>query len=195
MPKDEETEEEDAEEESEDESKEKPAQESEPEETGLEEEIGDVGIQNLDFSQFIQPSLNIEGVAPVLERIADAPRAGFSLSGWEALSSPVTSEGTIEEGGPFKYSVGGGGGEEEGAKYISSEQMTSAPAQLDLGDVGRRPEVRQEVSFTQSSEVRDIPSTAQERYEPARRMDVERAGREDPFKTEKKKYDPRLPSS
>jgi len=167
------------------------------EESELEQEIEDVGIQSLDFSQFIQPS--IEGSSPVLERITGPETPGFSLSGWEVLSSPVTSDGTIKEDDPSKYSVGGGGEEEGKAKYISSEQMAAAPTRVDFSRVGREqiitPNVNQEAFISQASEMRNTESSNLEKYEAAKRMDVESAGREDPFKREVKKYDPSLPGS
>ena len=172
------------------------------EEEGLEEELEDVEtpeIKDLEFSSFIQPT--IEESAPVLERLAGSQRTGFSLSGWEALASPVSSKGTIEEGDPSQYSIGGGGEEGGKVKYVSSEQGVAAPTQVDFGDVGRRPEVRPEVSFTQSSELRDFQPQTQERYEPAKRMDTERAGRrdpferKDPFEREGRKYEFKSPKS
>lgn len=185
MPKEKETPEEEPEEDEDDDS----------EEEGLEEEPEDVEIpemQNLEFSSFIQPTT--EESAPILERLTGPQGIGFSLSGWEALASPVSSEGTIEEEDPFKYSVGGGS-EEGGAKYISSEQLGQVPDKVDIGRVGRRPEARPEASFTQSSELRDFQPQTQERYEPARRMDTESAGRKDPFEADKRKYEFKLPKS
>jgi hypothetical protein len=161
------------------------------EESGLEEEIEeDSHIEDFQFREFIQPTES----APVLEKIAGAPRIGFSLSGWESLSTPEATE-TGEEGDPFKYSVGGGGEEGE-TKYVSTTtQLSTAPTHVDFEKVGRRPDTTQEAAFTSSSEVRDASPPAQEKYEPARRMDVEKAGRRDPLETEERKYDPHLSSS
>ena len=167
-------------------------------EEGLEEELEDIEIpeiQNLEFSSFIQPI--IEESAPVLERLAGPQGTGFSLSGWEALSSPVSSEGTIEEDDPFKYSVGGG--EEGEVKYVSSEQAGATPDKLDIGKIGREqsiiPEVNQGAFFTQSSEARVGEPPSVEKYEPAQRMDTEKAGRRDPFESEDKKYEFKIPKS
>ncbi len=196
MPKDEET---DTKEKIEEEIKKTPEDEEPKEESELEEELEEpeqiADLRDLEFSSFIQPS--IEGSAPVLERVAGSQGTGFSLSGWEALSSPVSSEGTINEDDPFKYSIGGEGGGGEGrVKYVSSsENIASTPTQIDFRDVGRKPGVMQEAAFTQSSEVRDVSQPALEKYEPAKRMDVESAGRRDPFEPEKIRYDPKLPSS
>lgn len=190
MPKDGETEEETP-----DEDEETPSSEDKEEESELEEELEEseqiADIRDLEFSSFIQPS--IESSAPVLERITGSQGTGSTFSGWEALSTPVSSEGTIEEDDPFKYSVGGGV-EEGGAKYIASEQMAAAPTQLDFRDVGRRPEVRPEVSFTQSSEASIGEPVAVEKYDPARRIDIGSAGR-DPFEREKRKYEFKPPKS
>ena len=171
----------------------------EDEEEGLEEELEDMEIPeipNLEFSSFIQPI--IEESAPILERLAGSQGVGFSLSGWEALSSPVTSEGTIKEEDPFKYSVGGGGEAGE-AKYISSEQAGAIPERVDVSRVGREqlttPEINQEAFFTQSSETRAGESMSVEKYEPAQRIDKERAGRRDPLKADEKKYEFKPPKS
>lgn len=191
MPKDGETEEETPDEDEETPSSEDKEEESELEE-GLEEAEQVADIRDLEFSSFIQPS--VESSAPVLERITGSQGTELTLSGWEALSTPVSSEGTIEEGAS-NYSIGGAGVEGE-AKYISSEQMAAAPAQLDFRDVGRRPEVRPEVSFTQSSEASIGEPVSVEKYDPARRMDIESAGR-DPFEREreKRKYEFKPPRS
>lgn len=168
------------------------------EESELEEELEDSEmpeIQNLEFSSFIQPMT--EESVPVLERIAGSQRVGFSLSGWEALASPVSSEGTIEEDDPFKYSVGG---EESGeVKYVSSEQAGALPDKVDVSRVGREqtttPDVNQKAFFTQSSETRMGEPPSVERYEPAQRMDTESAGRRDPFEKEERKYEFKPPKS
>lgn len=165
-------------------------EEDDSKEEGLEEELEDAekqtiieGIDNMEFSSFIQPA--IEESAPVLERLAGSQGTSFSLSGWESLS-PLSSEGTIKEDDPFKYSVGGG--ENTEAKYVSSEQATTAPAHVDFRDVGRRPEVRSEVSFAQSSDASVGEPLSIEKYEPTKRMDIEGAGRKDPFEREEIKY-------
>ncbi len=160
-------------------------------EEDLKEELEDVekqtiieGIDNMEFSSFIQPT--IEESAPVLERIAGSQGVGFSLSGWESLSPPISPEGTIKEDDPFKYSAGGG--ENTEVKYVSSEQAATAPAHVDFRDVGRRSEVRTEVSFAQSSDASVGEPISIEKYEPTKRMDIEGAGRKDPFEREEIKY-------
>ena len=181
MPKDEEKE-----------TSEEEVEEDDSEEEGLEEELEDVekqtiieGIDNMEFSSFIQPT--IEESAPVLERLTGSQGTGFSLSGWESLSPPISPEGTIKEDDPFKYSAGGG--ENTEVKYVSSEQAVAAPAHVDFRDVGRRPEVRPEVSFAQSSDARIGEPLSIEKYDPTKRMDIEGAGRKDTFEREKLKYE------
>jgi hypothetical protein len=68
-------------------------EEDDSEKEGLEEELEDVEIpemQNLEFSSFIQPI--VEESAPVLERLTGSQGVGFSLSGWESISGPLTGE-------------------------------------------------------------------------------------------------------
>ena len=171
--------------------------EDDPEEESLEEELEDVekqtiieGIDNMEFSSFIQPI--IEESAPVLERLAGSQGVGFSLSGWESLS-PLSPEGTIKEDDPFQYSVGGG--ENTDVKYVSSEQAATAPAHVDFRDVGRRPEARSEVSFAQSSDASVGESPSIEKYDPTKRIDIEGAGRKDPFERDKIEYEFKPPKS
>lgn len=179
------------------ETSEEESEEDDAKEEGLEEELEDAekqtiveGIDNMEFSSFIQPT--IEESAPVLERLTGSQGTGFSLSGWESLS-PLSPEGTIKEDDPFKYSVGGG--ENTKVKYVSSEQAVAAPTHVDFRDVGRRPEARPEVSFTQSSDARVGEPLSIEKYDPTKRMDIEGAGRKDPFEREKLKYEFKPPKS
>lgn len=179
------------------EASEEEVEEDDAEEEGLEEELKDAekqtiveGIEDMEFSSFIQPT--IEESAPVLERLAGSQGVGFSLSGWESLS-PLSPEGTIKEDAPFKYSVGGG--ENTEVKYVSSEQAATAPAHVDFRDVGRRSEVRPEVSFAQSSDASVGEPLSIEKYDPTKRIDIEGAGRKDPFERDKIEYEFKPPKS
>ena len=187
MPKEEETEEES--EESEDEETET----EEVEESGLEEDLN-LNLRDLEFHQFMDSSeISGEG-APVLERMALQAERPVFVGG-----IPQTTSGTSRDsdGNDFKYLDSSSGGDE--AKYIESDsRISSEPIYLDTAQAGRRQtssEVNQRALIEGASEQRNTSSETVERFERPDRIDVERAGRKNPFEREDTKYEKYKPSS
>jgi len=174
----------------------KESSEEESEKSELEE---DVDLKTLEFNQFIQP-MHLEDIkAPVLERIAGSQPGPVFVGGIPQTPVGVPEEEKTDE---FKYVPGRTGNDEP--KYISSDSRISAElTPVDLMKVGRRqtgmiPQVDQEAFFMHSEPHSQIESSTPERGSRAERIDIERAGRKDPFEendAKYKNYKPKLPKS
>lgn len=168
-----------------------------PEKSGLEEDI-DLGA--LEFNQFIQP-MHLEDIkAPVLERITGSQPGPIFVGG--ISQTPAAAPGEEEKTDEFKYVPGQEGNDEP--KYIESDSRISRePTHVDLMKVGREPteiipQVDQETFFMRSEPGSQVEPLTPERTWGAKQIDIERAGREDPFKKEETKYEkykPKLPKS
>jgi len=173
-----------------------------PEEENINEEIdnSDIDLEDLEFSQFMQPSEPLEGKAPVLERIAGSQPGPVFVGG--ISQTPQTIPGEEKETDESKYLPGRTGNDEP--KYIASDSRISIePTPIDLMKVGRRqpeiiPQVDQEAFFMRSEPNSQIESPVSERKWGVERIDTERAGRKDPLEENEAKYEkykPKLPKS
>jgi hypothetical protein len=158
------------------------------------EEDQELNFGDLEFHQFMQSSEPLGDRAPVLERIAGSQPGPIFVGG--IPQTPVGISGEEEKTDEFKYVPGRGGNDEP--KYIASDSRISAePTPVDLMEVGRKqteliPQVDSE-TFSMHSEPQQTASPTFERAERVEKIDIERAGRKDPFEEEKAKYKPKLP--
>lgn len=161
--------------------------EEESKKSGLEE---DTDLSTLEFNQFI-PSLHFseDTKIPVLEKVAsEQPRPVF-VGG--IPQTPQTIPGEEKELDDVKYVPARENGE---PKYIESEERISRePERVDFSRIGREPErlipKSSQEAFFMHSELRQPESFASEKMWAAERNDFERAGREDPFEKEERKYE------
>lgn len=165
-------------------------EDQELEESGLEE---DVELNTLNFDSFIQPIDIEDAKAPVLERIAGAQPGPIFVGG--ISRSPQTIPGEEEKSSDFKYVPGQEGNDEP--KYLeSSSRISTEPERVNFATIGRdRTEFtpQNQEAFFRSSELNSQGASSNWQVEQA---DVEKAGREDPFKrqeTKHKKYEPGRP--
>jgi len=145
----------------------------------------------------MQSSEPLMDKAPVLERIAGSQPRPIFVGGIPQTPVGISEEEKTDE---FKYVPGGTGNDEP--KYIASDSRISAePTPVDLMKVGRRqaelfPQVDQEAFSMHSESHLNIESPATERTWGAEQIDIEKAGRRDPFEeddTKYKNYKPKLP--
>ncbi len=162
------------------------------EKSGLEE---DVGLDSMEFQQFMQPSKKIP--TPVLERIAGSQPKPIFVGG--IAQTPQTIPGETKESDDFKYVPAQG--ENNEPKYVESEaRISRKPERVDFTRVGREPariipKVDQGEFFRRSESFSQPELTSEKRWA-AERIDAEKAGREDPFRREEikyEKYKPKLP--
>ena len=171
-----------------------------PKEENINEEIdsSDIDLEDLEFSQFMQTSEPSGNRAPVLERIAGSQPSPVFVGGMP--QTPFAVQGEEEKTDEFKYVPGHTGNDEP--KYLASDSRISLePTPIDLMKVGRRqaelvPQVDQEAFSMHSESHLNIESPTIERTWGAEQIDIERAGRRDPFEeddTKYKNYKPKLP--
>ena len=160
---------------------------TEDEGSELEEEISDDGLarQDMEFHQFMKLQEKTIPGAPVLERIAGSvPRPIFV--GGMPRGSPSENDG--EKNG-FNYVAGAENVNEP--KYEAPSQLYIETQQSDISKAGRTRDVfsqtGREASFQQDSRVQSSASPMEKPWT-AGRVDVERAGRRDPFQKEEEKY-------
>ena len=162
------------------------------------EEDQELNLGDLEFNQFMQSSELLEDRAPVLERIAGSQPRPIFVGG--IPQTPVNVPGEEEKTDELKYVPGRTGNDEP--KYIAPDSRISAElTPIDLMKVGRKqteliPQVDQETFFMRSEPHSQIESPTPEKVWGAERIDIERAGRKDPFEeddTKYKNYKPKLP--
>ena len=173
-------------------------EQKETEDAEEQEEGPELNLGDLEFHQFMQSSESSGDKAPVLERIAGSQPGPIFVGG--ISQTPVTVEDEEGKSDEFKYVPGQEGNDEP--KYIASDSRISAePTPINLMKVGREPteivpQANQEAFFMRSEPNSQIESPTSEREQRIERIDVGRAGREDPFKKEEAKYEkykPKLP--
>ena len=174
--------------------------EEDEEENDVNENLGspDIDLKNLEFNQFMQSSELLEDRAPVLERIAGSQPRPIFVGG--IPQTPVNVPGEEEKTDELRYVPRRTGNDEP--KYIAPDSRISAElTPIDLMKVGRKqteliPQVDQETFFMRSEPHSQIESPTPEKVWGAERIDIERAGRKDPFEeddTRYKNYKPKLP--
>lgn len=170
---------------------------SDKEKTEKSELEEDVGLDALQFQQFMQPSE--ETPAPVLERIAGSQPRPIFVGGMAQAPSAAPGEEKTDE---FKYVPGHEGNNEP--KYTGSEaRIFREPERVDFARVGRDPaeiipKADQEAFFRRSESFSQIESPSTERTWGAERIDTQKAGRKEPFEAEQEKYEkykPKVPKS
>ncbi len=173
----------------EDEKSEDANEDAEPETELNIEEIDD--IKNLDFSRFTQRMQTLDMKAPVLEEITEeqeGPR--FIRTGG---TTPVGSQ-SGEDSDEFTYIPSNTQNEENETRYVPSEQISASPQRINpmkerinvTGFNAPSPET----FFTQSREASFGGGwTAEKIRTQPERVDPRKAGREDPFQQEERKYE------
>ncbi|MEK6945488.1 MAG: hypothetical protein AABW63_01720 [Nanoarchaeota archaeon] len=130
--------------------------------------------------------------APVLDKIAEAPEM---IVGGRRFETP-TQTNNSKDSDPFKYSIGGGNGDDEKKYIMDTGTRGNIPEQVDFERIGRTREdvFRQEGFFTSSERTANGNSNV-ERYSIPERFDEGRERKEshDPFSKKEKKYEPKLP--
>jgi hypothetical protein len=160
-----------------------------PSEAELEELVDKEG-----FEQFMTSPDELwmpEPTTPILERVEGEQAPGPPIFLEQEVIEPPTIPGT-EEHDPRKYlsSI-----EQEGPKYTDMSSMGIRPEGFDSEKVGtempqKAPE-RQEIFF--KSDLDNSEASNIEKYVPAKRIDIDKTGREIPFEKTNKKYDFKLP--
>ena len=169
------------------------------EESQKHEEDLELNLRDLEFHQFMQPSEKTS--SPVLEKIADTQVRPVFVGG--IPQTPQTIPGEEEKRDEFKYVPSTN--ETGEPKYLASDSRISQEInQINIMEAGRRqPETfqaaNQQAFFEQFSERKSNESPMVEKTWGAERLDTEKVGRGDPFKSHdikyEKKYRPDLPSS
>jgi hypothetical protein len=176
-------------------------QEQEEEVEESEEEIEDNSSQNSDeeefesidesrFTEFLSspsesfsPSLEQVGVSHEL-RATDLEQDLSNVAGLE--------ENKKENDNPFKYKVGSD--LSEGPKYITSEteiERATAPTRKDIVTLGREQNIfPREIGFSASPTAKIGEEGSSGRYELPDKFDINKAGKDDPFKKQEVKYEP-----
>ncbi|MEK6917738.1 MAG: hypothetical protein AABW51_02210 [Nanoarchaeota archaeon] len=130
--------------------------------------------------------------APVLEKIAEAPEI---IIGGRRFETPAQT-GNSKDSDPFKYSIGGGNGDDEKKYIMDTGTRGNIPEQVDLDRVGRaRDDVFRQEGFFTSSERANEGNSNLEKYSIPERFDDERERSEsrDLSSKKEKKYQPKLP--
>lgn len=147
----------------------------------------------IDESRFLQFIRSSGDTSPTLNQVSSAPEI-ITLER-QVRDSPTPASDKKEEES-FKYMASSDSDQEK--KYISSSSHISAnPSRVDFSQIGRSSSqsFSQDVHRPQWSEASSIQSELH-KYETTRdadSLDISQAGRQDPFKTEEKKYTPKLP--
>jgi hypothetical protein len=130
--------------------------------------------------------------APVLEKIADAPDI---IIGGRRFETP-TQTNNGKDSDPFKYSIGGGNGEDDKKYIMDTGTRGNIPEQVDFERIGRtRDDIFRQEGFFMSAERQNEGNSNLERYSIPERVDEdrEREERHNPFSKKEKKYEPKLP--
>ena len=164
------------------------------------EEDLELNLGDLEFNQFMQSPQSSGDRATALERIAGSQPSPVFVGGMP--QTPFNVQGEEEKTDEFKYVPGSTGDDEP--KYLASDSRISRePTPIDLMKVGRRqpelvPQVDQEAFSMHSESHLKIESSAPKIGWGTERIDIEKAGRKDPFEendTKYKNYKPKLPGS
>jgi len=146
----------------------------------------------IDFSQ-LQNFISKQNNAPVLDQVEISPNVIGLEHGirFEPSHRPVADD----DSDPFKYHMHKDSSTD--TKYVSSDgQISARTSRVNMIDVGRTNEnlVEQGAFFTSNWNKNQFSENT-ERYDVPDRMDVDAAGRGDPFKPKDMNYDPKLPKS
>ncbi|MFC1710644.1 hypothetical protein ACFLZJ_00600 [Nanoarchaeota archaeon] len=161
-------------------------------------------IDTEQFTEFLQPSIEINVKAPVLERIANAQEETIVIQGIEGQEEEKQDEDLnidyIEglekskepgQAGEAKYVP-----EAEGEiKYLGVERIKAHPNHhVDPAELGRDPAslIHGKIRSIQSSELKNTGLQMQEDYATAQRRDTESLGKEEileELKSKKVKYE------